>query len=348
MRTCRSITADNVIGERHGHLTIIEYVKKVRHISQSGIHYVRHIVKCVCDCGFSEPFERAYSDVVNSKNAHCPYCDGNGNRKTPIEPFDPQGIIGRKYNHLTIIEYIGKWITPNGTTHRQVRCVCDCDDHTTIITTLNALKSGQVKSCGHLNRDAKYKRINYHGYSHTRLGKKYYNICNRCYNPNNRSYKNYGGRGIYVSEEWYTPGVPGNPGLLAFVLWAISNGWTDDCNLEVDRIDNDGPYAPWNCQLSDDYTQLNNTRHNSHIVDIDGERLTYALFERKHGLANEFVSSHMQRKYSLHAILFKVHHPDLDVHKIPYKDGYYDKDGFKLIIPRLETMQFMYDMHKLG
>ena len=62
----------------------------------------------------------------------------------------------------------------------------------------------------------------------------------RCEIPSASNYKYYGGRGIYVSDEWRS-----NPA--AFVAWATENGYRK--GLEIDRKDTDGPYAPWNCQF---------------------------------------------------------------------------------------------------
>ena len=62
----------------------------------------------------------------------------------------------------------------------------------------------------------------------------------RCHNPNHDHYHYYGGRGIRICDEWRTD-------FEAFFQWAISNGY--EPGLQIDRIDNDVGYFPYNCRF---------------------------------------------------------------------------------------------------
>ena len=96
----------------------------------------------------------------------------------------------------------------------------------------------------------------------------------RCTNPNNYKYKNYGGRGIKVCDEWMAD-------FKAFYDWAVTNGYRED--LTIDRIDVDGNYEPSNCRWAT-YSEQANNRTTNRIITFNGEPMTMANFCRKHNL----------------------------------------------------------------
>lgn len=87
--------------------------------------------------------------------------------------------------------------------------------------------------------------------NHRRIYKIWQGLRQRCNNPNDKSYKAYGGRGIKVCEEWDKDSA-------AFVRWALENGYAD--NLSIDRIDVDGDYCPENCHWATPTEQSRNKR----------------------------------------------------------------------------------------
>ena len=110
------------------------------------------------------------------------------------------------------------------------------------------IKTGRTKSCG-------CQKINTLGITHGLKSNRFYNtwykMLSRCTNPKNSSYKNYGGRGITVCEEWLD--------VRNFVAWCDLTHPNIE-GVTLDRIDNDKGYSPENCRWADASTQNINQR----------------------------------------------------------------------------------------
>lgn len=108
------------------------------------------------------------------------------------------------------------------------------------------------------------KNSNYkHGYKHTRIHHIWVDIRQRCNNPHNHAYANYGGRGITVCEDWNN--------FTAFLSWSKANGYSD--NLTIDRIDVNKGYCPDNCRWVSRKVQSINKRNNR-LVTYKGQTKT--------------------------------------------------------------------------
>lgn len=127
-------------------------------------------------------------------------------------------------------------------------CKCECGNYTKVRGY--ELRKLRTKSCG-------CGQGKTHGLYAHRLNTIWGNMKQRCFNSSNINYKNYGGRGITVCEEW-------KDNFVSFYDWAIKNGYKED--LTVDRIDNNGNYCPENCRWVSMEEQGNNKRCNKIVT----------------------------------------------------------------------------------
>lgn len=171
-----------------------------------------------------------------------------------------KNIQGERFGRLTVL-YRDKRHFGRGD-HTYWVCRCDCGKITRFRP--DALKSGAVVSCGCYHAEisseiGKYVNLK-HGMSKSRLFRIWSDMKSRCYNKNTPSYKNYGNRGIYICESWID-------NFEEFERWSFKHGYLD--GLEIDRIDNNGPYSPQNCRWVSRKENCRN-RRNNYPVEVNG------------------------------------------------------------------------------
>ena len=87
-----------------------------------------------------------------------------------------------------------------------------------------------------------------HGMKGTKIYETWRSMHRRCNDPNDKAYKYYGARGIYVDKRWQD-----------FETFYRDMGPRPE-GLTLDRRNNDGPYSPENCRWTDWSTQNLNRR----------------------------------------------------------------------------------------
>ena len=162
--------------------------------------------------------------------------------------------------------------------------------------TYSKLKRRANTKCWHVDDAKKHNNANWYS---RRLRHIYTSMKGRCYNPKTTSYKNYGGRGIDVCNEWLE-----NP--QAFNDWAIDNGYTD--TLTIDRINNYRGYSPDNCRWvtkefncahlrTTRYVTVNGITHTlpewCEIIGLQEDRLTHTYKSKGENAVIKLISDYL-------------------------------------------------------
>lgn len=152
-------------------------------------------------------------------------------------------LLGQRFGHWLVI---GRAEYSNGKPY----WICRCDCGTTKTIRGSSLKCGDSVSCGCFAERLKYK---YKG-TGTGIDSPEYGswsgMIQRCTNKNAPGYKNYGGRGISICQEWIN----------SFLQFYHSVGPRPSPNHSLDRVNNDGNYEPGNVRWATRKEQNRNTR----------------------------------------------------------------------------------------
>lgn len=160
--------------------------------------------------------------------------------------YKQNDYIGKRINGWYIISFLPYEKKKNV----KVVCICPkCGKETSKILT--DIKNGYTRSCGCEKLLKLMSRSTKHGYSKTRLYRVYHGMVDRCCDVNNKSYKDYGGRGITICDQWLNEKI-------SFFEWACNNGYTDD--LTIERKNVNGNYEPSNCTFIPNEEQALNRR----------------------------------------------------------------------------------------
>lgn len=161
-----------------------------------------------------------------------------------------KNLIGLRFGRLTVVaqepsKLVGK------SKNRVWRCLCECGNYTSVITT--KLLSGNTKSCGCLGKQRRAEACFKHGLINNRIYHIWKGMKRRTVYNSKVKFDRYKGRGICMCEEWLND-------FKKFYLWSISNGYEE--GLTIDRINNDGDYSPTNCRWASQKTQARNKSTN--------------------------------------------------------------------------------------
>ena len=199
-------------------------------------------------------------------------------------------VFGKKYGRLTPVEF-----GPRGSRkYPMVRCLCECGNET--LTAAMSVLVGGAKSCGCLQkerlREANARR--YEGTPRTSQTKEHVawkSMIRRCVNPRDKSYMNYGGRGIGVCDRWKN----------SVAAFLEDMGPAPSRHHSLDRIDPNGHYCPENCRWATAKEQARNKRCTLPAV-INGTRISLTEWCEGNGIGH---LKHELRAFVKEAIRFQ-------------------------------------------
>lgn len=113
----------------------------------------------------------------------------------------------------------------------------------------------------------------------------------RCLDPNCGCYCRYGGRGITVCPEWES-----------YEQFLSDMGRRPSPSHQIDRKDNNGPYAPWNCSWATRAEQARN-RRSTKLITYSGETKCLADWAAVIGKPWWFISQRLRRGWSVEKAL---------------------------------------------
>ena len=158
-------------------------------------------------------------------------------------------MTGQTFGRLTVlgpverIRGVGiKWL-----------CRCNCGNVVAVLRT--NLRKGRTVSCGCFNQDRKTK----HGMATTKLHGVWNAIIQRCNNPQDKAYSNYGERGISICSEWQR-------NFKSFHDHATRLPHYGEKGRSLDRINNALDYQPGNVRWATRKEQQRNRRANRYLT----------------------------------------------------------------------------------
>lgn len=193
---------------------------------------------------------------------------------------------GERHGYFTVVKRLNE--KKNG--QYLFLCRCDCGKE----FKLRAENIHTQMSCGCMANKLISESKKKHGEAGSRLYEVWRSMKARCNRPNDRYYKNYGGRGIKVCPEW-------NDSYENFAKWARENGYDDNAEFmkcTIERIDPNKGYDPLNCIFTDIKAQSNN-RTNNRRLSFNGETHTVAEWSEITGLKYGTINSRLRYGWSV-------------------------------------------------
>jgi hypothetical protein len=212
-------------------------------------------------------------------------------RKAPVPAF--KDLTAQVFGRLTAV----RRVPVVGTNRFRWECRCACGRLTEVAGS--SLKCGTTRSCGCLSLEVKRRTMGAvmrkantrHGMSATPEFRTWSQMLDRCHNPNNKGWANYGGRGITVCPRWRK----------SFKAFFADMGERPP-GLTLERTRNSGGYSPGNCVWATRTAQQNNTRA-TRVLRFAGKSLSVAQWAVSRGINERTLRSRLRMGWSVRRAL---------------------------------------------
>lgn len=216
----------------------------------------------------------AGGDLKRGRARSCGCINAEISKARPVGLID---IAGKRFGRLLVIKRIGEGMW---------ECLCDCGT----VKAINGryIRDGHTASCGCLYREVAGKHFKTHGKSCEPGAGSWYNMIDRCYNPQCKAFQYYGGRGITVCDRW---------------RGSISNFLEDMGPMPapgytIERKDVQGNYEPSNCVWLEKKYQGWNTRK-TRFIEFNGQKKSLSQWSQEKGFARHVIKSRLSNGWTL-------------------------------------------------
>lgn len=183
---------------------------------------------------------------------------------------------GEQYGHLTIIFDLGQ---------SMYLCVCDCGNRIQVHRT--ALNSTPCTNCGAKTTSVASGGRVTHGMAKTPEYNTWRKMISRCTNEDDKSYKDYGEKGIKVCDRW-----------MDFNCFIEDMGLRPEEGMTIDRVESTGNYEPGNCTWATKTEQARN-RSTNKLLTMDGETKTVAEWTELYGHKRTMIADRLKAGWTV-------------------------------------------------
>jgi hypothetical protein len=193
---------------------------------------------------------------------------------------------GPLFQALTVGEMYGRWRVTGyaGKRGRKHYWECECGCGRKRPVSHDDLRSGQSRGCGCVKAKPPQRLPDPNAMTARPEYVIWLNMRARCRNPKSLYYHRYGGRGIKVCDHW----------LRSFASFLEDVGPRPSKKHSLDRVDNDGDYAPGNCRWATRYEQARN-RVDNHRLTFNGETKLLCVWAEELGISEATLRSRLGR-----------------------------------------------------